>query len=91
MTAIPIGKSAGSWSTLMSVPRLRASGKELRTSVRRMAEMSTATSMTVTVDLARQTVATDTGDPDAAAIRVYVSRLWAEDWDSPEDQIYDSW
>lgn len=22
-------------------------------------------------------------------VRAYVSRLWAEDWDSPEDQIYD--
>lgn len=23
-------------------------------------------------------------------IRNYVSRLWAEDWDSPEDQMYDT-
>ena len=22
-------------------------------------------------------------------IRAYVSRLWAEDWDSPEDALYD--
>jgi hypothetical protein len=21
----------------------------------------------------------------------YVSRLWAKDWDSPEDSVYDSW
>jgi hypothetical protein len=26
---------------------------------------------------------------DAEADRAYVSRLWAEDWDSPEDAIYD--
>lgn len=23
-------------------------------------------------------------------VRAYVSRLWAEDWDSPEDAVYDS-
>jgi hypothetical protein len=28
-------------------------------------------------------------DDDEAAMRAYVSRLWAEDWDSPEDAIYD--
>lgn len=27
--------------------------------------------------------------PEAAADRAYVSRLWAEDWDSPEDAVYD--
>ena len=26
---------------------------------------------------------------DAEAERVYVSKLWAEDWDSPEDAVYD--
>ena len=26
---------------------------------------------------------------DAEAERAYVSRLWAEDWDSPEDAVYD--
>jgi hypothetical protein len=30
-------------------------------------------------------------DADDQAIRDYVSQLWAEDWDSPEDEIYDSW
>lgn len=24
-------------------------------------------------------------------VRGYVSRLWAEDWDSPEDAVYDTW
>lgn len=24
-------------------------------------------------------------------MRAYVSALWAEDWDSPEDGIYDTW
>jgi hypothetical protein len=28
-------------------------------------------------------------DDDEAAMRAYVSRLWAEDWDSPEDSAYD--
>ena len=28
---------------------------------------------------------------DEAAMRNYVSRLWSEDWDSPEDSVYDSW
>lgn len=30
----------------------------------------------------------DEGDED---VRAYVSRLWAEDWDSDDDAIYDSW
>lgn len=25
------------------------------------------------------------------AVRQYVSALWAEDWDSPEDSVYDTW
>jgi hypothetical protein len=28
-------------------------------------------------------------DDDEAAMRAYVSRLWADDWDSPEDSVYD--
>lgn len=24
------------------------------------------------------------------AVRAYVSRLWAEDWDCPEDAVYDT-
>jgi hypothetical protein len=28
--------------------------------------------------------------PELATDRDYVSRLWAEDWDSPEDAIYDT-
>jgi len=28
--------------------------------------------------------------PEIATDREYVSRLWAEDWDSPEDAIYDT-
>lgn len=24
-------------------------------------------------------------------VRNYVSALWAEDWDSPEDAVYDTW
>jgi hypothetical protein len=28
-------------------------------------------------------------DDDEAAMRAYVSRLWAEDWDSDEDSVYD--
>lgn len=28
-------------------------------------------------------------DDDEAAMRAYVSRLWAEDWNSPEDSVYD--
>lgn len=31
----------------------------------------------------------DTFSDDAEAGRAYVSRLWAEDWDSPEDAVYD--
>lgn len=27
---------------------------------------------------------------DEVSERAYVSRLWAEDWDSPEDSIYDA-
>jgi hypothetical protein len=26
---------------------------------------------------------------DEELIRAYVSRLWAEDWDSPDDSVYD--
>lgn len=29
-------------------------------------------------------------DDDEAAMRAYVSRLWADDWDSDEDSVYDS-
>lgn len=28
---------------------------------------------------------------DDEFMRSYVSRLWAEDWDSPEDAVYDTW
>ncbi len=28
-------------------------------------------------------------EDDEEAMRAYVSRLWADDWDSPEDSIYD--
>jgi hypothetical protein len=28
-------------------------------------------------------------DDDEAAMRAYVSRLWADDWDSDEDSVYD--
>ena len=28
---------------------------------------------------------------DEKASRNYVSQLWAEDWDSPEDSVYDTW
>lgn len=35
-------------------------------------------------------MATTTDDIDWATFdRMYVSTLWAEDWDSPEDAIYD--
>lgn len=27
--------------------------------------------------------------PKKDVFRSYVSRLWAEDWDSPEDSVYD--
>lgn len=29
------------------------------------------------------------GDPVEAEVRAYVSHLWSEDWDSPEDSAYD--
>lgn len=28
---------------------------------------------------------------DETAMRQYVSALWAEDWDCPEDAVYDNW
>lgn len=28
---------------------------------------------------------------DETAMRQYVSALWAEDWDCPEDSVYDNW
>lgn len=28
---------------------------------------------------------------DDELMRGYVSQLWAEDWDSPEDAVYDTW
>lgn len=28
-------------------------------------------------------------DPDDEDVRAYVSRQWADEWDSPEDAIYD--
>ncbi len=28
-------------------------------------------------------------DDDEEAMRAYVSRLWAEDWDCPEDSVFD--
>jgi hypothetical protein len=31
------------------------------------------------------------GDLDDNLVRAYVSRLWAEDWDSDEDAVYDTW
>lgn len=30
-------------------------------------------------------------DLDEGVEREYVSSLWSEDWDSPEDDIYDTW
>jgi hypothetical protein len=30
-------------------------------------------------------------DPEERDRRGYVSQLWAEDWDCPEDSIYDTW
>ena len=39
----------------------------------------------------RMGVVLDLFDPEDAAVRDYVSQLWAEDWDSPEDEIYDTW
>ncbi len=30
-------------------------------------------------------------DADDLAVRNYVSRLWAEDWDNPDDAVYDTW
>lgn len=41
---------------------------------------------------ARMTVAQPVRiDFDDEMIRAYVSRLWSEDWDSPEDTVYDKW
>lgn len=33
------------------------------------------------------TRAEDEGDDDA--VRAYVSQLWSDDWESPEDAVYD--
>lgn len=30
-------------------------------------------------------------DPAEIDVRTYVSHLWAEDWDSEDDAIYDTW
>lgn len=30
-------------------------------------------------------------DEDSRLMRSYLSRQWAEDWDCPEDAVYDSW
>jgi hypothetical protein len=30
-------------------------------------------------------------DADEQLMRVYVSKLWAEDWDCDDDDVYDSW
>jgi hypothetical protein len=30
-------------------------------------------------------------DDGAAHMHAYLSDLWAEDWDSPEDSVYDGW
>lgn len=38
------------------------------------------------------TVIVDSNEPsDDQMIRNYVSSLWAEDWSSAEDSIYDKW
>jgi hypothetical protein len=31
------------------------------------------------------------GDVDDEHVRAYISHLWAEDWDSTEDSVYDTW
>lgn len=36
-------------------------------------------------------VEADTEDPEDEDMRAYVSRLWAEDWDSDADRVYDTW
>lgn len=33
----------------------------------------------------------DRHDDERSFASTYVSQLWAEDWDSPEDSVYDSW
>jgi len=33
----------------------------------------------------------DSLDEDAGLMRSYISRLWGEDWDCPEDNVYDTW
>lgn len=30
-------------------------------------------------------------DENETAVRDYVTHLWAEDWDCPEDAVYDTW
>lgn len=35
-------------------------------------------------------VAVDDADDDSE-VRGYLSRLWGQDWDSPDDDIYDTW
>lgn len=30
-------------------------------------------------------------DPDEQAMREYVSALWWQDWDNPEDEAYETW
>jgi hypothetical protein len=37
------------------------------------------------------TVEDDRHDDTRSFASAYVSQLWAEDWDSPEDSVYDSW
>lgn len=38
------------------------------------------------------TIIVDSDEPsDEQLVRNYVTGLWAEDWDSPEDSIYDKW
>lgn len=84
-------------------PGVSSSGRQVRVPIRkkRTAEASVAfrpqfdvsggVSVSTTIPLG---TAVDSADGDReldADMRAYVSRLWAEDWDSPEDAVYDTW
>lgn len=84
-------------------PGVSSSGREVPVPIRRKRtagghvafrpqfDVSGGVSVSTTVPLG---TAVDSADGDRALdadMRAYVSRLWAEDWDSPEDAVYDTW
>lgn len=84
-------------------PGVSSSGRQVRVPIRKKRtagahvafqpqfDVSGGVSVSTTVPLGNAVNSADGDRALEADMRAYVSRLWAEDWDSPEDAVYDTW